>query len=109
MIQEEELQLENLKIGVFVVVVLKDTRSRKKKFRQYVAKILQIDDDDDDDELKIGVDYLKQVFDHPEQFLVEVSAADRDRGVLLHQIVMVLPQPECRKGKYHFPDRLSLK
>ena len=106
MIQEEELQLENLKIGVFVVVVLKDTRSRKKKFRQYVAKTLQIDDDD---ELKIGVDYLKQVFDHPEQFLVEVSAADRDRGVLLHQIVMVLPQPECRKGKYHFPGRLSLK
>ena len=71
---------------------------------QYVAKILEIDDDGE-----IGVDYLKQDFDHPEQFLVEVSAADRDRGVLLHQIVMVLPQPECRKGKYHFPGRLSLK
>ena len=101
---EGEVQLENLRKGDFVIVAIEAVHGRKKKIRQYVAKIKEIDDDEE-----IGVDYLKQDFDHPEQFQVDVTHTDRDQAVFLEDIVMVLPEPECRKGKYYFPEKLSLK
>ena len=80
-----------------------ETGCKKKKISQFVAKIIAIEDENE-----IGVDFLKQDFDHPDTFLTQTSVKENDQGVDLVNIVMVLPQPGKVKGKYIFPGRLSL-
>ena len=104
-VQQENLQLEDLKKDDYVIVSLAVEYKKKQKTHLYVAKIKNVDNDESD----IGIDYLEQDLDYPQKFKNSNKIRDINKGTELSKIVMLLPEPCKIRGGVMFPRRINLK
>ena len=102
--EKQNIQLDQLAPGNYVVVALK-SENKKRGISEFVGKIHTIEDNHE-----IIINYLEQDSKYKDKFRISNRDSDQQRPIELCDIIMLLPDPDCKhRGGLIFPSKIDLK
>ena len=100
-VEQKHIDFDKLEVGKFLIANVPVPGKTKNK--QFVAKILDIEDED-----HVYVKFFKQEFDAPDVFGNSPIPGDERSAVGLDDIVMFLPEPFEKRSKFFFSGPIVL-
>ena len=96
-VEQQEINFKDLEVGKFLIAIVQGETTSKTTSKQFVAKILKIEDVD-----HVYVEFFRQEFDNPDVFGESPIPGDKCCAVGLDDIVMFLPMPFEKRSKFFF-------